>query len=158
MNEEARLVLRAREAVAQLFMRRLHVPEIFFEAPWPSVKTRVDVLAIDRAGSGDLHIAEIKREAEDAFNAIPQLMKHPAHYRWIVYEGGTMGSRRLVRLIKERTFPTEGAGRIGVIMIVRLANDALTAQRVVEAERFHGLSYEKIDRFKKSHEPDMCVR
>ncbi len=46
----------AYEAVARLFIRTLTVPQIFFEAAWPDSDTHVDVLAIDRAGSGDLHV------------------------------------------------------------------------------------------------------
>src|ERR1700723_1836751 len=52
---------RAKNAVADLLSRQLIVPKVFFDAHWPSRKSRVDVLAVDRSGSGEVHVVEVKR-------------------------------------------------------------------------------------------------
>ena len=43
--------LRARDVVAKLFVRHLIVPTVFFDAEWLDER-RVDLIAIDRGGSG----------------------------------------------------------------------------------------------------------
>ena len=60
MTDIEHFEVRASEAVAQLLNRRLRIPDIFFEAPWPKKGHHVDLVAIDRAGSGDLHAVEIR--------------------------------------------------------------------------------------------------
>src|SRR6266702_1807599 len=61
MNHVQRLEHRGREAVAECLIRDLMVPHIYFDVEWPDSQLHVDVLAIDRAGSGDVHVVEIKK-------------------------------------------------------------------------------------------------
>src|ERR1035438_1843380 len=49
---------RAVNAVAELLRKTLSAPNIYIEPRSPELA--VDVLAVDRAGSGDLHSVEIK--------------------------------------------------------------------------------------------------
>src|SRR5438067_6229073 len=85
-----RLELRAEDPVARCLIRRLMVPRIYFEADWPAIAGgRVDVLAIDRDGVGDVHLVEIRRKAADALAAIPKLLAARAPFRWIAFLRGT---------------------------------------------------------------------
>jgi hypothetical protein len=56
---------RGKNAVAQLFSKKLIVPKIYFDARWPNRMTHVDVLAVDRSGAGDVHVVEIVTTSGD---------------------------------------------------------------------------------------------
>ena len=58
MNYVQRLEHRGREAVADCLIRDLMVPNIYFDANWPNAQLQADVLAIDRAGTGDVHVVQ----------------------------------------------------------------------------------------------------
>jgi len=158
MTEIERFEVRAREAVAQLLNRRLSIPDIFFEAPWPDEKGRADLLAVDRAGTGDLHVVEIRYDSTKAPEAIAKLMCIPGHYRWVAFYRETVTQQLPAMLDSRQLYPESGPGRVGLIEIVRSEKDDLSAEILVKAERFVGLKYSQIDPFEKTHEPDMCVR
>ena len=156
MTVEQRLEQRAKEPVARLLIRHLMVPRIFFDAPWPSAESRVDLLAIDRAGTGDVHIVEIKRRAEDALRAIPSLMAIPAQFRWIAFFDDSATSLQKRGLSKsKRLFPLEASGRIGVIEVLKMENDELSANKMITAERFPGIYRQEAKAFVASHEADI---
>ncbi|MCX7041061.1 MAG: hypothetical protein NT005_18260 [Spirochaetes bacterium] len=116
----------------------------------------MDLLAIDRAGTGDIHVVEIKRRAADAIKAIPQLMQRPAHYRWIAFFADTADRKTEKALLGPRLlFPSEGPGRIGVIEIVRKAADTLVASIKIPAERFPGSLDEQAESFKAANKPEI---
>lgn len=50
----------AKDAVSRLMSRRLIVPKVFFDAAWPDSGHHVDIVVIDHAGTGDVHVIEIK--------------------------------------------------------------------------------------------------
>src|SRR5437016_6001956 len=103
----------AYEAVARLFIRTLTVPQIFFEAAWPDANTHVDVLAIDRAGSGDLHVVEVRSSVEKLTTAaIRQLLRVPAHYRWAAVSAVGVNKQSIRDLTTKLT--KSGIGLIGV--------------------------------------------
>src|SRR5438034_1165179 len=115
-----RLELRAQDPVAQCLIRRLMVPRIYFEAEWPGMaEERVDVLAIDRDGVGDVHLVEIRRKAADALALIPKLLAARAPFRWISFLQGTEDETAARALAsQESLYPANTAGRVGVIEIV----------------------------------------
>src|SRR5713226_10771852 len=81
---------RATNATAELFQRRLLVPKIYFQARWPNSSRIVDLLAIDRAGSGDIHVVEVKVGIENADYTVGQLLAAPAHYKYVaLYDTGS---------------------------------------------------------------------
>lgn len=156
MTVEQRLEQRAKEPVAACLVRRLTVPRIFFDAPWPSAEDRVDLLAIDRAGTGDVHVVEIKRRADDALRAIHSLMGVPAQFRWIAFFNDSVTPSQKRNLSKsKRLFPLETSGRIGVIEVVKMENGELGANKVIAAERFPGTYRQKVKAFVASHEADI---
>jgi len=196
MTETKRLEARALEPVAKCLIRYLHVPQIYFDAPWPSPRLRavdapalagptfvkgprghVDLLAIDRAGSGDLHVVEIRHDSTEALEAITKLMRIPAHYRWVAFYRETV-TQQLPKIDPRLLYPESGAGRVGMIEIIRgagdnlgtnipvrtleealgkvaEAGDNLGAKILVRAERFHGLKRSAIAAFVAKHEPDI---
>ncbi len=155
MPKAEQLELRARNAVAELLIKNLVVPQIFFEAPWTR-KAVPDLLAIDRGGSGDVHVVEIKTGILAAKSALSQLMQVPANFRWIAVL--TKLAERSYRISHDLLDPERGPGRIGIIRVMSTPDDRLSAEIEVSAERFSVPLYEKADKFKARHKADIEFR
>jgi|SRR5271166_3511235 len=155
MPSSQQMELRARNVVADLLIKSLLVPKIFFDARWTSRDTP-DVLAIDRSGTGDVHVVEIKTGVPSAKVAIPGLLSVPANFRWIAIL--LKRGERVPRAFRDSLAPERGAGRVGIIGITSDRNDILSAQIEVSAERFPGALYEKADRFKDRRKADIEFR
>jgi hypothetical protein len=155
MPRGQQIELRARDIVASLLIKGLIVPKIFFEARWTN-SSAPDVLAIDRSGTGDVHVVEIKTGIVNAKSAVPHLLSVPANFRWIavLLKQGEL----VTRPFRESLSPQHGAGRIGIIRITSDRNDQLSAQIELSAERFPGALYEKADKFKQKQKADIEFR
>lgn len=152
MTDATRFELRAREAVAAVFVRRLMVPTIYFEPRWPDGQHWADVVAIDRAGSGDHHVIEIKQEA--AAEHIVRALAWPAPYRWFAYSADHTDSRATERLV-EGSYAPDGAGRVGIMRVSRTDLGSLKAQIVVKAERFPGSFVSVAAELARLNKPDI---
>lgn len=142
-------------AVAQLLMQRLIVPKIFFEAPWPDSRNRVDLLAVDRAGTGEIHVVEVKFGAAEAAEALERVKAMPAHYKYIA----VIGDRRY-RPNDKDLYAADGFGRIGVIQIIEDEAGNLSAELALAPERFRvdASVFKSIDRFTSKHPADIEIR
>lgn len=150
---ESQREARGKNAVAALLARRLIVPKIFFDAHWPGRTSRVDVLAVDRAGAGDIHVVEVTVGIRA--EAIKQLMHLPAHYKYVaVVEPG------IYHLQNDVLYSADGLGRIGVILFDEKEHDELQARIEVAPERFRvppGV-IKQIDRFTAKEHADIEIR
>jgi hypothetical protein len=156
MTETQRLYERAKEPVSQCMIRRLLLPSVYWDAPWPTPDRQVDLLVVDRAGVGDVHIVEIKRRAADAIKAIPQVMAIPAQYKWIAFYADTLDRKTESAIAKRKMlFPDKGPGCVGVIAIERTTGSAMEARILVPAERFPGSYDEELQLFSATHKPDI---
>jgi hypothetical protein len=128
------------------------VPNIYIEPPASVLSA--DVLAVDRAGAGDLHAVEVKMVGEPwpapirsrsgvvakttlvLLKAIRrQLMGMPAHYRYLAV------SAEKLEFVAEGLadlglFPEDGIGRIGLIKVKELDSESPVAEIAVAPERF----------------------
>ena len=152
---------RLKNAVARLLDKRLIVPRVFIETRWPTSNRRVDVLAIDRAGAGDIHCVEIKKNIESAYPMFPAFKTMPAHYKYVAffYDGNL--SKLMSRIDKVALYADDGIGRIGIIVASDQGVDkSLTATVLIEPERFRvdKRFYRLIDRFMESHTADLEIR
>lgn len=143
---------RAVNAVAELLRKRLSVPNIYIEPP--SSVIAADVLAVDRAGSGDLHAVEIRIEIEfvrppaPRANAprggwiLPERMKEiharimslPAHYRYLAIPQGIRDV--LVEELGDLLYSPDGIGRIGIITVTDQGKEPPVAELSIAPERF----------------------
>ena len=141
--------------MAQLLMQRLIVPKIFFEAPWPDSRNRVDLLAVDRAGTGEIHVVEVKFGAAEAAEALERVKAMPAHYKYIA----VIGNGRY-RLNEKTLYAIDGFGRVGLIRIIEDNAGNLNAELVVAPERFRAdpVVFKSIDRFTSKHRADIEIR
>jgi hypothetical protein len=148
---------RAVNAVAELLRRKLSVPNIYLEPR--SSYVRVDVLAVDHAGSGDLHAVEIKIEKDFPRNQVKraanstdyrsemanlqkkirqihsQILSLPAHYKYLAIP---IESKELLigELAPLGLFSPDGIGRIGLIGILDRGDEAPVAEILSAPERF----------------------
>lgn len=151
---------RAVNAVAAFLRDRLHVPNVYIEA---KLHSSIDVLAVDRAGSGDIHIAEIKlpRELRDSradwLRMLKPLNEAPAHFRYLVLpdtqQARSLGENNIL-------FAPNGIGRIGILLLSQEGNAAPRVELLVEPERFRldSATAEKVERYLLRSKPDMFVR
>lgn len=154
MTQVERLEERAKDAVSRLLIRQLILPKIYFEASWPTPANRADLVAIDRAGAGDLHVVEIKRHARDAAQAVKHLLSYPAHFRWLAVFADSLDPETHASLQRDLdAHPV--TGRIGVIQIVRMASDELVANVLFRAERAPSNLKNEIGVFGAANKPDI---
>lgn len=156
---------RCLEPVAQCLIRALMLPKVYFERVWPPPKgrrsARVDIVAIDRDGTGDVHVVEVKRSLRDALaGGVEAIRDVPAQYRWVAYQGEGLlppdGKAELAMLSEKPLLPESGMGRIGVIEVVRMSSGDLGARIRREAERFQpGDIDADIQAFLRQEKPDI---
>jgi len=145
---------RAENVIASLLDRKLIVPKIFFEAAWPARKSRVDVLAVDKSGAGDIHAVEVKVGGNDLENAVAKIMEVPAHFRYVA-----VVSNRKLRIPESGLYAEDGMGRVGVIRVFE-SGDTLAAAVEISPERFRldPAVIRQIDRFTATEHADIETR
>jgi hypothetical protein len=141
------------------------LPKVYFERAWPPPKstyfTRVDVVAIDRDGTGDVHVVEVKRTFRDALSdGVKRIREVPAQYRWVAYQGeGLMPPderAELAMLSEKPLLPEAGMGRIGVIEVVRVSSGDLGARIRLKAERYQPGDIDAfVQEFQRREKPDI---
>jgi hypothetical protein len=128
--------------IGRCLISNLIVPKIYFGRNWPIGGNRkIDLIAIDRAGTGDIHIVEVKRTLYDALTrGVEYVLSVPAHYKWVAFMGRgihrTKEDSELLLLSQRTLLPKKGMGRVGVIEVVRMATDELGSNIKLRGERF----------------------
>jgi hypothetical protein len=163
---------RAANAVAGLLVRKLLVPKVYMgpkglrifmkpefelnENPW------IDVLAIDRAGSGDTHGVMIdlspRRHLDQAsFEDYLKfyIAKAAIHFKYIAVDANSIDF-----VSKQGLFADDGIGRIGVIEVIENPSGPPEAKVVIPPERFRVKSQwlDEFDRFQKKTPADIEIR
>lgn len=170
------MIGRAKNALLSFFEQRLSVPKIYLDADWQGEK--VDALAIDRAGVGDVSIALVlEPKGASPYSEVlepyrsdmrQKLLSLPAHFKYLVtitqdssaLEKTKLGQGLIESLSKiPSMFAEDGVGRIGVILVdFRSERPSITVP--VSAERFRSNRniYDLADAFAASHRADFEVR
>ena len=145
-------------------VRMLQVPTIYFEASWPTPGALVDIMAIDRAGVGDVHVIDVKRTFDAAVKASPRLLRIPAQYRWMAFydaEYPQSGEKLQRKAERAPLFPSDEMGRIGLIVVYESEDQfgiQFDAEVLIRGERFPGSNYDEASQFVASHKPDIMFR
>ena len=148
---------RAKNAVADFLVHQLIVPKVFFDAPWPNRQSRVDVLAVDRSGSGEIHVVEVKvgTNLGELEEAIANIGRIPAHYKYLA-----LFDNKNYRVKDRILYAPDGMGRVGVIQVKEDSAGNLSAEFNVRPERFRLDSsvFKLIDRFTATRPPNIEIR
>ncbi len=167
---------RAKNAVQDYLIRKLLVPKIYLDARWCG--QHIDVLAVDRAGVGDVHVVRIVSEApyltgrksdESILVSTTQgfdrelgaLTAVAGHYRYVANLVPGSRSREYhpaPRLLKE-TLAKDGVGRIGILFVDLSASESVVSA-VVKAERYRSSPevIEIADKYVASNQANWEVR
>lgn len=173
MTAEERQLGRAKNAVMFYLERNLIVPRIYVDADW--VGQKVDILAIDRDGVGDVHAVLVfplryssDRSLDDGheWSAEEELIERfasiPANYKYVgvVDPASDLKSTRftLIPRISEKSFSPDGLGRVGFLKI-DVPQEGEPAIRVeIKPERFRAKIAKLADEFVQQHEADWEIR
>jgi hypothetical protein len=163
---------RAINAVAELLRRHLSVPEIYLDPKIPRVSA-VDVLAVDRAGSGDFHAVEVKAIGEllpraELRRMLTAVKELPFHYKYLALPSyaSNLADPHLRFADYPELFAETGIGRVGIIsfdpkiLIASTEIDRTSAVLTIKPERFlvRGEKLSIIEKFLTKAKPDMSVR
>ena len=148
---------RTKNAVADFLFRQLIVPKVFVDAHWPNGHSRVDVLAVDRSGAGEVHVVEVKLGTQAltvAAGVVSSLMQIPAHFRYLA-----MFENNNYLPDESSLYAHDGMGRIGVIQVDEDDAGDLAAEIRVRPERFRfDASFKLVDKFTASHPAYIEIR
>ena len=163
---------RAINAIAELLRSRLSVPEIYLE-PRIASALRPDILAVDKAGTGDLHAVEIKVLAifptrTQLLSLTERLRSLPYHYKYLAMPsfGGEDGDTQRFAQVTS-LFDSRGIGRIGIISFDpailedssrSLSSDAVRLTVAPERFRVPPENLKSVETFLERAAPDMAVR
>ncbi|MDQ2925400.1 MAG: hypothetical protein M3R43_07595, partial [Acidobacteriota bacterium] len=134
---------RAVNAVADYLRSRLRVPNVYIEASIPTLN-KIDVLAADSAGSGDIHAVEVKFPIDIGFAFSPasklkayldelkdEFKKVPAHFKYLALP---VNGKSLAALGDPQMFSHDGIGRIGILFISEVGDTSPTVELVITPE------------------------
>ena len=150
---------RALNEVASLLRRTLRVPNIYLKVGWPKLdRKKLDLMAVDRAGSGDVHVVFIHPDPSAVVSpaTLSAIKKMPAHFMYIA----TLSPTLEIDPCHASYFSRDGIGRVGIIDIQEQEDSSLIAKVIQPPERFL-MSKEVKDniwRFTDKYRPDFDVK
>ena len=172
--DEVRLMGRAKNAVLAHFESQLSIPKIYIDAEWDG--RRVDVLAINRDGVGDVHVVlsflrpylfddaavNVLGQAEIIEELIERFSTIPAQYKYIaaieptkIQNANPFG---LPPSLMDRFFADDGIGRIGLMLVDALPGGEPVVKLEIKPERFRAKIAKLADEYVQQHEADWEIR
>src|SRR5208283_3077906 len=169
MNEIEELQQRGRamNAVQEFLVRKLLFPKVYLDADWNGNK--VDVLAIVRAGVGDVHAVKLVPWVQGQADDIPgwylsmersvqepmrEFSMFPSHFRYLMIVCTEPNRNPWIPGPATRTtsLAPDGVGRIGILYLDVTEGDP-SVQILLKAERFRSSKelVELADRFVAEH-------
>lgn len=164
---------RAKNAVLEFLENRLIVPKIYLDADWGG--QRVDVLAIERDGVGDVHAVLLfnhryfriagtdkLHEWEMEEKLLARFATISAQFKYI----GAVDSEsekkqtnfQLASSVSEKTFSPDGLGRTGFLKIDVPTKGEPEVKMEIRPERFRAKIAKLADEFVQQHEADWEIR
>jgi len=159
---------RAQNAVQSFLVQKLLIPKVYLDVNWAGWD--LDVLAIDRAGVGDVHGVLFVERTNQSFGVkggqgvrgleeilvecIEELRLLPSQFRYIaIYDAATIEALYAPSAnIVQRALAFDGVGRTGILS-VDLSEDGPTVRILLKPERFRSSKeiVELADRYVAEH-------
>jgi hypothetical protein len=178
MNEIQELQLqhhlgRAKNAVQSLLIRQLLIPKIYLDTEWDGWK--LDILAIDRAGVGDVHgVRLVHWESGHRDNhghslflekavgsEITDFVGFPGHFRYVAIVCTEPNKQRWMpsKGLINQSLAADGVGRVG-LLYVDVTDRDVAAEILLKPERFRSSKeiVEFADKFVAEHTANWEVR
>src|SRR5580698_8154521 len=115
---------RAKNTLQDYMIRKLVVPKVYFDAEWDG--KLVDVLAIDRAGVGDVHAVrmfaadyEKEKYISTLRGYVKEFRSHRSHYRYVAVVNDSAGMPKIhpEESTFRDSFAEDGVGRVGILYV-----------------------------------------
>jgi hypothetical protein len=178
MNELEELRLehfrgRAKNAVQSLLIRQLLIPKVYLDTDWHGWK--LDVLAIDRNGLGDVHGVRLvlwgtghfdnhgysSSLDRDVSTAVAGFVDFPGHFRYLAVVCTEPNKQRWRphKRVLDQSLAADGVGRVG-LLYVDLTKEDVAAEILLKPERFRSSKefVELADRYVAEHAANWEVR
>jgi hypothetical protein len=173
-TNEQRQLGRAKNAILAFFERRLSVPKMYIDAVWDGHK--VDVLAIDRDGVGDVYavllfalryimpedLPDISGDCISIADVIERFGSIPANFKYgaavDIDSYHNAAEFAVSDPLMDRTFSPDGIGRVGFLTVGAVQGEEPQVKVRVKAERFRAKIAKLADDYIQQHEPDWQVR
>jgi hypothetical protein len=172
INEEQQLG-RAKNAVMSFLELRLSIPKIYIDAEWDG--HRVDVLAINRDGIGDVSVVLLfaQRYLEGRFlddshewemekQLLDRLKSIPAQFKYIgvvdIESDRRMSRFQLSPSVLEKLFSPDGLGKVGFLKINVPLDGEPETKMEIKPERFRAKIAKLAGDYVQQHEADWEVR
>ncbi|MGA2277002.1 MAG: hypothetical protein ABSG00_05305 [Terracidiphilus sp.] len=157
---------RAKNALQNHLIHKLLYPKVYFDADWDGGK--LDVLAIDRAGSGDVHgvrlvLWEPGHTDDHGYSAylekvvaaaVTEFVGFRGHFRYIAVICTVPDKQQWIpsKGLKNQCLAPDGVGRLGMLYVDVSEEDA-DVKVLLKAERFRSSKeiVELSDRFVAEH-------
>lgn len=171
-TQEQQELGRAMNALQEFLIRKLLIPKVYLDAEWNGA--RIDVLAIDRAGSGDVHVIRMfladysnekylwkLRSLVNEFRSSQNSIQ--SHYRYVA----VVNHRQDMRTISPEestlrdSFAPDGVGRVGILYVdLCEADPKLQVRVILRAERFRSSKeiVELANQFMETNTPNWEMR
>jgi len=157
---------RAKNALQDYLVRRLLYPKVYLDADWDGEK--LDVLAIDRAGAGDVHgvrlvLWEPGHSDDHGYSAylekavaaaVTEFVVFRGHFRYLAVICTVPDKQQWIpsKGLKNQCLAADGVGRLGLLYVDVTEEDA-EVKVLLKAERFRSSKeiVELSDRFVAEH-------
>jgi len=164
---------RAKNAVQSFLIRKLLIPKVYLDASWDG--WNLDVLAIDRAGVGDVHGVRLVpwdpgRRDNHGYSsflektvsaAVEDFVGFPGHFRYLAVFSFEGNKQRWIpsKKIVNQSLAADGVGRVG-LLYVNVAEEDAEVEVLLKAERFRSSKeiIELADRYVAEHTANWEVR
>jgi hypothetical protein len=164
---------RAKNSVQSFLIRKLLIPKVYLDADWNGWK--VDVLAIDRAGVGDVHAVrlvpwESGHRDNNGYSSflekavaveVSNFAGFPGHFRYLAIVCSEPNKQQWIpsKGIKNQSLAADGVGRVGILYL-DVADEDAEVEVLLKPERFRSSKeiVELSDRFVSEHTANWEVR
>jgi hypothetical protein len=159
---------RAKNALQDYLIHKLLIPKVYLDADWNGAP--VDILAIDRAGVGDVHAVRMipdhyvgENIIWKVLHCVREFQSFSSHYRYVAVVCSPPNPRKPHEVVEEdasrESFAEDGVGRVG-ILYVDLTEDDPKIQVILKAERFRSSKeiVELADHYVAEHTANWEVR
>jgi len=140
---------RAKNAVQSFLVRKLLIPKVYLDAKWDGWS--LDILAIDRAGVGDVHGVRLvpwepghhERAGYSFFlekavsAALSDFTGFPGHFRYLTVVCFESNKRKWIpgKGVLNQSLAADGVGRVGLLYVNVTEEDAVV-ETLLKPERF----------------------
>jgi hypothetical protein len=164
---------RAQNAVQSFLIQKLLIPKVYLDANWDG--WNLDVLAIDRAGIGDVHgvrllawePGRLDNQGHSAFleravlAAFQDFSGFPGHFRYLAIICTELNKQRWIpsKAKADQSLAPDGVGRVG-LLYVNVAEQDASVEVLQKPERFRSSKQivELTDQFVAEHTANWEVR